>query len=221
LRPNKQKELKAIFRREGFVTVDKLCQELGIKEPMVRRYLGELGAKSSVNCNGKYYVLPEYFQFNENGLLYLNKATFYKNGNQQDAVCHLIDQSDSGMTPTELSEALKSQVQTLLPKMFRRGKIARKKVSGIREFIYVSSDSKQQKQQLKARKKSVLSDKKKSGDMEVFDAEAALDILVTMIKKPDLTAKGIALSLQRRGKKITSDKVRSITEHFDIRKKNF
>lgn len=221
MRSNKKREIKAIFKRDGFITVDQLCRELDIKEPMTRRYLGELKARSSVNCNGRYYILPEYFEFNENGLLYLKDVAFFKHGNQQDAVCHLIDRSIAGLTPSELSESLKSKIHTILPKMFRSGKIVRQKVSGVRELVYISSEPRQQKRQLKARRKSLLPDQKEICCNDEFDAEAAFDILVTMIKKPDLTAKGIALSLQRRGRKITHDKVKEVVQHFDISKKNF
>lgn len=221
MRPNKQKDLKAIFKRDGLVTVDKLCRELGIKEPMCRRYLGEVNAKSSVNKNGKYYILSEHFTFNENGLLYLKDVTFYKGGNQQEAIRHLTDQSLCGMTSSELSEELKSSVQTLLPKMFRDGKITRQKVSGVRGLVYISSDPKRQKQQIKARKKSLSARKEAADDNKEFDADMVIDTFVTMIKKPHLTAKGVALSLQRKGRKITSDKVKEIVEYFDISKKNF
>jgi predicted transcriptional regulator len=217
----KADQVKKFINDKKVVTVDDICKHFNIKEPMARRYLQQLRAFSSVNSGAAYYILPDNHTFADSGILNINGKVFYKGGNLVDAAVHLIEQSPAGMSVSELLEILKTSVHSQLPKLVIAGKLNRAKVSGVGTYIYLSADSKSSKQQLKRRRKLVADSNQNILAEEEFDPEAALHILVTMIKKPNLTAKGVALSLQRRGRKISSCKVEQIVQHFGITKKNF
>lgn len=214
-------QVKALMTDKVIITVEDICREFNIKGLMARRYLQQLGALSSINCGSSYYILSENHKFMSHGLLDINGKVFYRDGNLVSAATALIEASHAGMCISELLEVLKTSVHSQLPKLVLKGKLRRAKVSGVGTYIYLSVNIGKSKEQLKQRRKCVLSRKKSTVVIEEFDAEEAFEILVTMIKKPDLAAKGVALSLQRRGKKITSDKVKEIVNHFNISKKNF
>jgi len=216
---SKQDRIRKFIESKLVVQVGDVCERFSIKEPMARRYLKKLKVCVSINCNAGHYVLREQNKFDARGLLYIGEMVFYNKGKLIDALVNLVEESDVGLTPPELADLLKTSVHSQLPKLVTAGSLKRAKVSGVRGFVYVSIDSQKRRKQLKARRDSLIIQNENIKDD--FDAEEALAILVTMIKKPDLAAKGVALSLQRKGKKISSDKVREIVAHFDIRKKNF
>jgi hypothetical protein len=216
---SKQDQVREFIESKRVVQVCDVCERFKIKEPMARRYLNKLKVCVSINCNGSHYVLREQNKFDKKGLLYIGEKVFYNKGKLIDSLVNIVEESDVGFTPPELACLLKTSVHSQLPKLFAAGSLKRAKVPRVRGFVYVSIDSQKRKKQLKARRDSLIVQKENIKDS--FDAEAAFDILVTMINKPELAAKGVALSLQRRGKKITSDKVKEIVEHFDISKKNF
>jgi predicted transcriptional regulator len=218
---SKLNKVRKFIELTRVVQVFDICDNFNIKEPMARRYLKNLNTCASVNHGAGYYVLKEQNTFDRMGLLYIGDTVFYIKGKLIDALVGLVKDSDEGLTPPELSKLLKTSVHSQLPKLVTAGVLSRSKVSGVRGFVYLNTDSKKRKQQLKKRRSSLAKDKKVTSSGKDFNVEEALDILVTLIKKPNLTAKGIALSLQRRGKKISSDKVKMVVGYFDISKKNF
>jgi hypothetical protein len=221
MRESKEDLVKAIFKRDRIVTVKNLCAEIKIKEPMIRRYIGNLKALSSVNCNSKYYLLPDSSTFKESELIDVNGILFHKGGTLRSVVSYVVEQSPCGLQVGAIKEKVKTAVSAILPKMLSSSEVERKNISGVHGFIYLSTNPSKRKKQIKARKDLIKKQDDNKKLSEDFDADMIIDTLVTMIKKPDLAAKGVALSLQRRGKKITSDKVKEIVNHFDISKKNF
>lgn len=221
MRESREDSIRSIFKRDHVVTVEDLCLEIGIKEPMIRRYIGTIEAISSVNCNSKYYLLPDSNTFKGSKLIEIDGKVFYKGRTLQSALYYIVDQSPCGLKIGEIKERLKTSVSALLPKMHSGGQVARRKISGVRGYVYLSLDAAKRKKQIASRKDSLNQINDSTDLSEEFDTDLVIDTLVTMIKKPDLAAKSVALSLQRRGKKISSDKVREIVQHFDIRKKNF
>lgn len=221
MRENKQDLIRSIFKRDKVVTVEQLMSEVGIKEPMVRRYIGTINAISSINCNSKYYLLPSPSTFKESDLLDINGKVFHKSGRLQAALYHIVDQSPCGLNSTEIKAQLKTAVNDILPKMFSNKKIARTKISGVRGFVYLSLNTEKRKSQVAARRASLVEEKETTSPAEAPDLEMVVDVFLTMIKNPEFVAKGVALSLQRSGKTITTNKVNEIIEYYKISKKNF
>ena len=82
MKPSKINLVREIFQKKNICTVVELCEELKIGARMIRSYIKKIGALTSINCKGKYHILPEGKDFQENGLLYLDEKTFFKHGNQ-------------------------------------------------------------------------------------------------------------------------------------------
>ena len=87
-------------------------EEFDLGKETVKANFKKLGALTSFNCKGQYYILPEEHSFDESGLLFMSDAGFFKSGNLLAAICHLVDISDSGLGARELDKMLKTRPYT-------------------------------------------------------------------------------------------------------------
>ena len=113
MRENKQDLVKSIFKRDRVATVSDLACELCIKEPMVRRYIGNINAISSVNCNSKYYILPDSQTFKDSEVIDLDEKVFCKGGRLQVALSYIVEHSPCGLQVGEIMAQLKTPVNSL------------------------------------------------------------------------------------------------------------
>jgi len=139
--------LRRYLRKHKIATLPELKTALGTKSSMtVFRKLNELGYRTSYSHRGKYYALDELVRFNDQGLWSYGPVKFSRYGTLLETVRMLVINSPMGYGARELEGILNTEVREPLLHLFYEGQIHRIKQSG--RYVYVSSDPRQQKQQL-------------------------------------------------------------------------
>ena len=186
-----------------------------------------MGAQSSVNNNSRYYIIPSQHQFDERGLLRLRKVVFHRENTLLKAIVSLVNSSSTGMNTADLKDFLLTETRFQLNKLTKEKKLLREGRGGAGSYIYYSANEvlataqKQarkdlqhiKEQELKADQYSpeALAEKKNS-----LDQQEVIEVMHTLLQHPDFSAKGVALSLQRRGRDIGLDLVRDIFEVYHL-----
>jgi transcriptional antiterminator len=178
----KQERLKKtlkVFRADKIISMDKLMALLECSERTVQRRLKEWRAYTSYNQKGRYYVLPNVPQFDDqHGLWKYKNAFFSKHGNLKETLTYLVNQSKAGLDAFELSDILGLPAHTFLSHYKDSANIQREKHRGL--YIYFSKNPATFAKQKREREELICS--KATLDLP-SDADAVI-ILVTLIKHP-------------------------------------
>ncbi len=74
------------FRSKKVLMVEELAGLLGASAVTARRRLKKWNTYTSINCNGRYYVLPEIPVFDEKGLWKYEIVFFSRHGNLRKTI---------------------------------------------------------------------------------------------------------------------------------------
>ncbi len=166
---------------ESFLLSSKISNLKEIKEVVgtnvnmtIFRILKTLSYCSSYSHKGRFYTLDSIAQFDKNGLWSHQSVCFSRHGNLMSTLEHFISESKSGCFAKELEDLLHVGVRESLLRLVKKGKIARKKISGM--YLYCSTT-------LPTHKKQLLSRQVQSADQEDYSDEikAAIVIFVSML----------------------------------------
>jgi len=83
------KAIKA-FRRRKVMTIAKIADLMECSPFTVRNWLRKWNVHTSFNENGRYYVLPDVAEFDENGIWLHRGIGFSRHGNLSQTVAHFI-----------------------------------------------------------------------------------------------------------------------------------
>jgi hypothetical protein len=199
------------FRRQKIVTIAQLVEWLKCSVITVRRNLKRWQSLTSINKNGRYYTLPKIPVFDENGLWKYQTVLFSKHGNLKRTIFALITDSDKGLSAVEIAELVDLVANSSFLSRFKSVPgIRREKFHG--RFIYFSDHSQvysRQKQERAARQQPV-----------GFPADSeAVEILVQLIKHPDIRIEQLAAQVSKPGKQIGPDMIRRFLRLHDLLKK--
>lgn len=224
----KQKNKVASFIcKKGICQAADIMREFSLSKSSVIKYLKEVGVLTSFNSKGQYYILPQHHQFDDEGLLFIGEVGFYEGGSLLNAICHLVAKSPQGLGARELDRTLKTTTHSQLPTLFRTGRLKRESAvnRGGNAYIYFSVDSEVYQTQRDAYFSPSKSQEKKEAEPEVElkpeELPDVIEVLRTLISHPDFSAKSAALSLQRRGRKVSSTFVKRVFKKYDLSKKKF
>ena len=224
MKPSKIDVIKKYIQKKRICEYPEIMAKFALGKGAVKANFKKLGTLTSFNCKGQYYILPEEHTFDESGLLFIGDAGFFKGGNLLAAICHLVEISHSGLGARELDKILKTSTHSQLPKLYRSGRLQRE-LAGDRAghgYIYFSLE----KATFEAQHAAYFSFKEEAPDIaeveEIVPEELpdVVEVLLTLISHPDFTAKSIALSLQRRGRKVSFDFVKRTFLQYGLSKKN-
>lgn len=213
-------EFKDYFADGISRTVEEVTGRFGVSRATAFRKLKKCGALTSINGDGRYYILPPEGGFNRYGLATVDGKVFFRGGNLIKAVVHMVDASRSGMTAAELGRLAGTNVQLQLLDLSGKGRLWRKRHG--REYCYFSADGPRRKIQLEARNPSG-GKPDIPGRLEGETPESMREIIMILLaylSHPRFSPKSIALSLLRRGVDIRTEKVKAVFEKYDIVKKN-
>lgn len=128
-------------------TMEELKEALGTSvSKTVTRKLNELPYIQSYSHGGSYYSLEEFAQFDQQGVFSVGDVRFSQHGTLVETLVHFVTTSEKGYFAKELKDFLFVSVQETLLRLFRNGRIARKKVSGL--FLYCNPEASKKKQQI-------------------------------------------------------------------------
>jgi hypothetical protein len=212
-------ELRAFFGDGAPHHIHEVAGRFNVSTPVAYHELRCLKALVALNKPG-LYVLPGIRRPGRNGFFAVGEAVFFSGGNLPLAVESLVAGSKSGASAREIERTVRTNAKAQLLRLVKAGKMSRRKVGG--EYRYFSSAP-------EVRKRQEAACQKESGGREAArrleQAEEipladVLKILLTHIRNPRFSPKGIALSLLRRGVAIRTEQVRAVFEKYDLAKKN-
>jgi len=166
---------------------------------------------TSINKNGRYYTLPQIPVFDENGLWKYQAVLFSKHGNLKQTIVALITDSNKGLSAVEIAELVDLVPNSSFLSRFKTVPgVKREKHQG--RFIYLSDRS-----EIYSRQKQTRASRQGTTGFPT-DIEA-VQILVQLIKYPDLSIEQLAAKVSEPGKQIESAMIRSFLQFHDLLKK--
>jgi len=178
-----------LFDQKPCWMIEPLASQLGYSVPSIRRFLSKIGYYSSFTHNGKWYTLRSIPQFNRDGLCFFKKIGFSRSGSLTGTIINLTVRSPAGMTAEQLSGKLRCRCHSILVKLYRHGKLERRKVG--RSYVYFAVDPPIQTMQ-----QETIANRNRS--MEQLPAEIAVFVLAEFIRQPDLSFEQLANVVARR-----------------------
>ncbi len=178
-----------IWKKNKVLTLVDLMKILQFGKNTIKRDLKKWNAVTSFNKNGKYYSLPEFLDFDENGLCFLNEIGFSQNGNLIKTMAALASTSAAGLSANDFEKLLRFKFNSysVITKVVERANLNRKKFNGV--YFYFSEDKKTFDKQVTKREKITV---KKMPDV------IAVQVLVELINDPEIDAKRISNQLKKR-----------------------
>ena len=166
---------------------------------------------TSINKNGRYYTLPQIPVFDENGLWNYQAVLFSKHGNLKQTIVALITDSNKGLSAVEIAELVDLVPNSSFLSRFRTVPgVKREKHQG--RFIYLSD-----RPEIYSRQKQTRASRQGTTGFPT-DIEA-VQILVQLIKYPDLSIEQLAAKVSEPGKQIESAMIRNFLQFHDLLKK--
>jgi hypothetical protein len=201
-----KKALSAIHQKK-IITIDNLASLLNSSIKTARRRLKLWQAMTSYNMNGRYYTLAGIPEFDSHGLWQYRQVRFSQHGNLKNTIIALVNQSKAGLDAAEASDRLGISVRSFLSSLQKHPGFKREKIQG--RFVYFSAVQKdhiKQKQFREAMTRSI----KLPSDIE------AIAILVESIKNPDLPIDQLALKLQQKNYRISSQSIENLFSYHGL-----
>ena len=144
------RSLRKHLRRNKIATLPELKSALGTTTDLtVFRKLRLLGYLSSYTHRGRFYALRETARFDDAGLWGHDAVWFSRSGTLIATVEAFVNPAPRGWFADELADTLHAEVQDPLHDLVARGRLRRSSVSG--RFLYTSADSRQSRDQVRAR----------------------------------------------------------------------
>ncbi len=133
--------------------------------------------------NGKWYTLRSIPRFGRDGLWFYDTIGFSRSGSLTNTLINLATRSPAGMTAQQLGEKLRCRCHSVLIRLYRHGKLQRRKLGG--SHIYLAVDPATQAMQCQAMAG-------KSSPPVQLPAEVAVFILAEFIRHPDCSFEQLA-----------------------------
>ena len=206
-------QLKELFAQKTCWTMDDLCHSLGYAAISIRRFLKLLGYYSSFTHNSKFYTLSNIPTFNKNGLWFCGQVGFSKHGNLKQTILHFINHSSQGLSAKELEEKLSMHCHAVLNHLYKHNQIDRFKRK--REFVYLSTDSVTNRQQLTGLQRCMKQLQKPEKDLS---AQAAVYVLAEFIKNPNASYDELSRAVAKKQIIAKPQAIARLFEQHDIKK---
>jgi hypothetical protein len=140
-------QIKALILSKKIVTFEEIIRHTGVNARMTLiRKLREISYLTSYSHKGKYYSLESLPKFSEEGLWSYQSVYFSKFHTLLNTCYEFINSSESGYTTKELQNKLYVEVKLSLLKLYKTGKVYRKKING--EYVYFNKFYLRRKQQI-------------------------------------------------------------------------
>ena len=214
-----------LLRGERVATMNAMRQKLEVSHMTVFRALRNYGYLTSYNLNASYYTLRDIPNFDQYGLWAYGEACFSRYGTLNQAIFQLVQHSAGGLSITELQHRLGTCVHNQVSQLVQARRLSRLTLG--RCSFYMSVEPKRQTNQEAMRReqsrkpvlRSSQGEKGELGVPEGLDISVVLEMLVEMIKFPELSEASLSRRLQGRGVAIKAEQVRDVVGHYSLKKK--
>src|SRR3972149_94404 len=196
-----------IFRKRKVLMISDFASLMQCSLITVRRKLKQWDTHTSYNQNGRYYVLPDIPQFDNNGLWCYGDICFSQYGNLTQTVIHVVKNSPAGLASSEIGKLLHIQPRSFLSLFREHSDLRREKHQGC--FVYFSSDLTIYERQ-KNQRLTMIRGAQLPSDIE------AIAILVETIKDPDLKIEELCTLLKNKKYAITPEAVWNLFAYYGL-----
>jgi hypothetical protein len=204
----KQAEIKVIgdlFHVHKVLTIAELAQHLTCSEITARRRLHYVGYFSSYTHNSSYYTIESVAKFDHHGIWCHNNICFSKLGTLKRTITHLIDNSPSGMTVSQISNILRIKCYAPLNLFYKNGYFNR--IKHDKQFIYLSKQENIYQQQLDYYKQ-----------IDDLKPQPAIQLLVEYINNPNATCQQLSQALGRKNFQVTVEEIQAFFKKHGVKK---
>ncbi len=206
-----EKNILRKFRAKKVFNLEQLRCLLKCSVITARRRLKEWKTHTSINKNGRYYVLPEIAVFDNNGLWEYQGIIFSKYGNLKSTIIELITQSRAGLSGNDICKTVGLKANSSFITQFCDvAGTRREKHNG--RFIYFSDNNDIYIKQKMERE--LLGDNRRV----LSDADAVV-ILVQYIKHTDISIEGLVKMVASEGRTFEPMVIRNFLRRHDLLKK--
>ena len=208
---DKLEVLQEIFKKKKILKIEDLFKAIGTNSRMtVHRYMKNLDYLIRYTHKGQYYILSKVARFDSLGLWHCGDIGFSKHGTLFETVTHLVNNSEMGMTSSELHIESKTVVKHTLLDLVEKNKLSRAKSMNV--YVYLSSDLTKAKQQLKIRQDVV--------DVAIDDAVALRVLLMAYrLIGSSISPEFVSDALRKEGSEISLTVVSYIFQQYELEKK--
>lgn len=206
---DKLKEIKDMFWRKKVLKISDIFKIIGTKSRMtVYRYMKEMDYLTSYSHKSQYYTLREIAEFDAHGLWIYDDIGFSKHGTLFNTITYFVNDSDVGVTSSELKSEFRTVVKYALSDLVAKKKISREKPA--QTYVYLNADSKKAKKQLEKRK-----------EIPTVDREIAFRVLLTIYRFIEQvpSPEEVAKILKIEGSKISLGTVKQVFKKYGLEKK--
>ena len=220
MKKSQSEKMKEFFKGGQTRTVKDVMGEYHCSRGTAFRYLRVGKFLTSINFRGRYHISPVGVKFNRYGLYKCGGKVFSSHGNLLETITALISNSASGMSVSDISRIVETNVNMQCQELFKKGLVHREKYG--KGYFYFSIEAIKRRQQLSIKNTTGKERLNSSVLKETFESlRDVVMILVTFINNPEFSPKSIALSLSRRGMDVTTEKVKAVFETYNLAKKNY
>lgn len=178
--------------------------------PTIFRYLKQIPYRRSYNHNGKYYTFYDPSRFDRYGLWSFKGIHFSIDGSLKNTVRRLVQESDKGVTHSELKERLRLRVHNTLLELVQKSEIIRKSI--VNYFVYFHSDPVVSQEQIKRRQEQIVLQNIKNNITD----NMIIQVLLAIIRHPGSNEGDVTRYLHGHSPPITLQHVRIIFERYDL-----
>jgi len=169
---------------------------------------------TSYNSRGQYITLEDTPTFDDMGIWKYKQAMFSKWRNVEETIHHIVDMSQAGLTPGEITKILRIRTHNQLVKCRRKGTLVSKRYGG--NMVYYSTDEETQRNQIKKRESELKAMKSKP-----LSNKTIIDVLLAIIKHHEIKPENIVSILTSQGKEISERSVQWVLEEYELKKRTF
>lgn len=210
---NMSDELYNYWKKNKGILLTELIEFMNCSGATVHRRLKDWNASSSFNMNGRYYSLPEFIEFDNNGLCFFGDVGFSKYNTLAQTILHLITSSKAGLCNSDIKDLLHFKFpSSSLIKVSKKVGLFRRKFCG--NYFYFALDKKIYSIQIQERKEIAKWDSTKK-----LSLSTAIEVLAELINNPKSNPEEISNSLMKRCIKATPGQIKNFFESHDLLKK--
>lgn len=205
------------FWGKKVMTISEIAESMQCSIPTVRNRLKKWKTYTSYNKNGCYYTLPDIPIFDQDGIWKFKGIFFSKQGNFKQTIIHLVKNSESGLTASEIARrlGLSTQLRSFITYFKRIPGLCREKQAGNGSYVYFSAEKSIYSSQ-KQRRESQIKIKEKDIHGQLPSESDSIAALVDIIKHPKTTIKKCAGRLRKNGIIIKPERIRNLLQYHGI-----
>jgi hypothetical protein len=205
------------FWKKKIMTISEIAESMQCSIPTVRNRLKKWKTYTSYNKNGRFYTLPDIPTFDQDGIWKFKGTFFSKQGNLKQTVIHLVKNSESGLTASEIANrlGLSTQLRSFITYFKTIPGLYREKQKGNGSYVYFSAEKSIYSSQ-KQRRESQIKIKEKDIHGQLPSESDSIAVLVDIIKHPKTTIKKCAGRLRKNGIIIKPENIRNLLQYHGI-----